>query len=328
MSSRVVVITGASSGVGRATALELARSGARLGLVARGEEALEATRREVQQLGGTALSISTDVADYQQVEAAAARTEAELGSIDVWINDAMTSVFSRVRDLRPEEVKRVTEVNYLGTVNGTLVALSRMLPRDRGKIVQVSSALAYRGIPLQAAYCGSKHAIKGFTESLITELLEAGSRVSVTMVALPAVNTPQFEVVKTRLPRHPMPVPPIFQPEVPARAIVRAIDSNRREMRVAASTLATIFGNQLVPGLLDRYLARTGINSQQTDEPVDPGRPDNLLAPIPGDRGAHGRFDDQSHARSLQQLAARNVRRIAGGIAVLSAATVALRRRP
>lgn len=327
MGSRVVVLTGASSGVGRATALELARSGARLVLLARGREALEATRTDVQQRGGTALAIPTDVADHEQVEAAAATAERELGPIDVWINDAMTSVFSRVRDLKAEEVKRVTEVNYLGTVNGTLVALSRMLPRDRGKIVQVSSALAYRGIPLQAAYCGSKHAIKGFTESLITELLAAGSKVSVTMVALPAVNTPQFDVVKTRLPNHPMPVPPIFQPEVPARAIVRAIDGDQREIRVGASTVGTILGNQVAPGLLDRYLARTGIKSQQTDERVDPNRPANLWAPLSGDRGAHGRFDDQSHPRSLQQLAARNLRAITTSVAVVTAGVVAWRRK-
>jgi NAD(P)-dependent dehydrogenase (short-subunit alcohol dehydrogenase family) len=226
--------------------------------------------------------------------------EEAFGPIDIWINDAMVSVFSPVRDLTAEEVRRVTEVTYLGTVNGTLAALRRMLPRDRGTIVQIGSALAYRAIPLQAAYCGAKHAIQGFTEALRCELLHDRSRVHVTMVQLPALNTPQFGWVRSRLPHTPQPVPPIFQPEVAARAVVWAAHHRRREVKVGGSSVAAIIGNRIAPGLLDRYLARTGYQSQQTKWPADPERVDNLWQPVAGDHGAHGTFDDRASGHSVQ----------------------------
>ncbi|HEX5081536.1 MAG TPA: SDR family oxidoreductase [Blastocatellia bacterium] len=295
----VVVITGASAGVGRATVREFARRGAHIGLLARGRDGLEAARREVEQLGGRALALPTDVADADRVEAAAAEVEEKLGPIDVWINNAMTSVFSPVKEMKPEEFKRVTEVTYLGVVYGTLAALKRMLPRDRGVIVQVGSALAYRGIPLQAAYCGAKHAIQGFVDSLRCELLHDKSNVRVTMAQMPALNTPQFQWVKSRLPHKAQPVPPIFQPEVAARAIYYAAHHDRRELYVGTPTVEAIIGNKVAPGLLDRYLARTGYESQQTGEPADPNRPNNLWEPVPGDHGAHGVFDDRSSDYSL-----------------------------
>jgi NAD(P)-dependent dehydrogenase (short-subunit alcohol dehydrogenase family) len=303
MPEKVVVITGASSGVGRACARAFARRGAHIGLIARGRDALEAARREVEELGGSALVFPLDVADAEAVEAAAAAAEEQLGPIDVWVNNAVLSVFSPVADLSAAEVRRVTEVTYLGYVHGTLAALRRMRPRERGVIVQVGSALAYRAIPLQAAYCAAKHAIEGFTESLRCELLHEGSDVRVTMVQLPALNTPHFSVVGTRLPRHPKPVPPIFQPELAARAVVFAAEHPRREIWVAGSTVRALLGNKIVPGLLDRYLGRFGYDAQQTDEPVDPDRRDNLAGPLPGDRGAHGIFDGEAHARSVQFLA-------------------------
>jgi NAD(P)-dependent dehydrogenase (short-subunit alcohol dehydrogenase family) len=270
--------------------------------------------------------LPTDVADAAAVEAAAARAEAELGPIDVWVNDAMLSVFTPVAQLEPDELRRVTEATYLGTAYGTMAALRRMLPRDRGVIVQVGSALAYRAIPLQAAYCGAKHAIEGFTESLRCELLHDESNVRVTMVQLPALNTPHFGVVRSRLPRHPQPVPPIFQPEVAARAIVWAAEHPRRELWVGGSTAKAILANRVVPGLLDRYLARTGYDAQQTDEPVPRDRPDNLLDALPGDRGAHGQFGPESRDRSIQLWAAMHRRAllVAGGAA---AAAVSRRRR-
>src|SRR5438067_5805158 len=298
-----VVITGASAGVGRATARAFARrygGDAAIGLIARGVDGLEAARREVEQEGGRALVLPVDVADAAQIDAAAQRVERELGPIDVWINNAMVSVFSPVKELQPDEVKRVTEVTYLGVVYGTLAALERMLPRDRGTIVQVGSALAYRGIPLQAAYCGAKHAIQGFTESLRCELLHDGSGVHVAMVNLPAMNTPQFDWVKSRLPRKPQPVPPIYAPEIAADAIVWAASTRRREISVGAPTVAAIWANKVASGLLDRYLARTGYDSQQADEPDDPDRPDNLWAPVAGDHGADGRFGDRAAHRSPQ----------------------------
>jgi NAD(P)-dependent dehydrogenase (short-subunit alcohol dehydrogenase family) len=296
----VVVITGASAGVGRATAREFARHGAHIGLIARGRDGLEAARREVKEMGGRALALQTDVADADRVEAAAAEVEEKFGPIDIWINNAMTSVFSPVKEMRPEEFKRVTEVTYLGVVYGTLAALKRMLPRDRGVIVEVGSALAYRGIPLQAAYCGAKHAIQGFVESLRCELLHDKSNVRVTMVQMPALNTPQFRWVKSRLPHKAQPVPPIFQPEVAASAIYYAARHDRREMYVGMPTVEAIIGNKVAPGLLDHYLARTGYESQQTAEPADPNRPNNLWEPVPGDHGAHGVFDDRSSDHSLQ----------------------------
>jgi NAD(P)-dependent dehydrogenase (short-subunit alcohol dehydrogenase family) len=320
MRGKVVVVTGASSGVGRACVREVARRGASVGLLARGQEGLEAARREVEQLGGRALVLPLDVADADAVDAAAAAVEEDLGPIDVWINNAMVSVFSPIAELRAEEVRRVTEVTYLGTVHGTLAALSRMRPRDRGVVVQVGSALAYRAIPLQAAYCAAKHAVEGFTESLRCELLHEGSGVRVTMVQLPALNTPQFEVVRTRLPRHPKPVPPIYQPEVAARAVADAAERPRRELWVGGSTVQAIVGNRLAPGLLDRYLARTGYDAQQTAEPVEPGRSDNLDDPLPGDRGAHGRFDAEARPSALRLAVAGN----GGLVAAVAAATAAL----
>lgn len=299
--SKTVVITGASAGVGRATARAFAaREQARIAVLARGDEGLEATAKEIEAVGGTALPLSTDVANPEAVEEAAAAAERELGPIDVWVNDAMTSVFAPFTEISPEEFRRVTEVTYLGVVYGTLAALRHMVPRDRGVIVQVGSALAFRGIPLQSAYCGSKHAIKGFTESVRTELIHEHSNVHLTMVQLPAVNTPQFDWVEARLPNSPQPVPPIYQPEVAARGIVFASEHRRRQVWVGGSTWLTILGNKLIPGLLDRYLGRTGYDSQQTDEPLRPDRPSNLWKPVPGDFGAHGEFDDRSKHGSVQ----------------------------
>src|SRR5918992_18680 len=297
----VVVITGASAGVGRAVARAFAREGAHIGLLARGRDGLEVARREVEELGGRALVVPTDVADADAVERAAEAVEQEFGPIDIWVNNAMVSVFSPVKEMRPEEYRRVTEVTYLGYVYGTLAALRRMLPRDRGTIVQVSSALAYRAIPLQSAYCAAKHAIKGFTESLRSELLHDGSGVRVTMVHMPALNTPQFEWVKSRLPRRAQPVPPIFQPEIGARAVVyAALHPDRRDLTVGWSSMRAIWGNRVAPGLLDRYLARSGYRSQQTDEPEPLTRADNLWEPAPGDHGAHGRFDARARRYSPQ----------------------------
>jgi NAD(P)-dependent dehydrogenase (short-subunit alcohol dehydrogenase family) len=316
---QVVVITGASAGVGRATARAFARQGADIALLARGVDGLDAARREVQAAGGRALTLPADVADADQVESAAERIERELGPIDVWVNNAMVSVFSPVRQLQADEIKRVTDVTYLGVVYGTLAALKRMLPRNRGAIVQVGSALAYRGIPLQAAYCGAKHAIQGFTESLRCELLHDRSRVHVTMVHLPAMNTPQFDWVKSRLPRQPQPVPPIYQPEIAANAIVWAASHRRRELSVGAPTVAVIVGDKIAAGLFDRYLAKTGYDAQQTDQPADRERPDNLWAPLAGDHGAHGRFASRSASSSLQAWANEHLP-VAIGIAAGGAA--------
>jgi NAD(P)-dependent dehydrogenase (short-subunit alcohol dehydrogenase family) len=298
---RVVVITGASAGVGRAAVRAFAVRGARIGLLARGADGLEAARREVEAAGGQALVLPTDVADAGQVERAADEVERVLGPIDVWVNNAMVSVFSPVIEMEPEEYRRVTEVTYLGYVHGTLAALRRMQSRDRGVIVQVGSALAHRAIPLQSAYCAAKHAIKGFTESLRCELFHDRSNVHVTMVEMPALNTPQFEWVKTRLPKRPQPVPPIFQPELAADAIVFAADhGERKAMWVGFPTVKAILGNRLIPALLDRYLSKKGYESQQTDEPLPEHRKHNLWAPVPGDHGAHGRFDARARARSWQ----------------------------
>jgi len=312
----VVVITGASAGVGRAAVRAFARNGAEIGLLARGIHGLDAAEREVEAEGRRALAIPTDVADAGDVEQAAARIERELGPIDVWVNNAMVSVFSPVSELTPEEVRRVTEVTYLGVVYGTMAALKRMLPRDHGSIVQVGSALAYRGIPLQAAYCGAKHAIQGFTESLRCELLHDRSRVHVSMVHLPAMNTPQFDWVRSRLPRRPQPVPPIYQPEVAAEAIVWAAAHRRREISVGAPTVAAIWGNKVASGVLDRYLGRTGYDAQQTSEPADPDRRDNLWEPLPGDHGAHGRFGSRSLTRSAQAWMNEHLPSTAAGVLV------------
>jgi NAD(P)-dependent dehydrogenase (short-subunit alcohol dehydrogenase family) len=322
----VVVITGASSGVGRATARAFAASGARLGLLARGPEGLEAAHADVVQAGGEALALPTDVADPDAVDGAANAVEREYGPLDVWVNNAMVSVFSPVAELEADEIRRVTETTYLGTVYGTLAALHRMLPRDRGVIVQVGSALAYRAIPLQAAYCGAKHAIQGFTESLRTELLHDRSGVKVTMVQLPALNTPHFSVVESRLPRHPQPVPPIYQPEVAAEAVLWAADNpDRRELWVGGSTVRTLLGDKIAPGLLDRYLARTGYDAQQTEESVEPERPSNLWEPLPGDRGTHGIFEAEARAESIQFWLARHRALLLGAAAAAIVARRALR---
>ena len=302
----VVVVTGASAGLGRAIVRRFAREGASIGLLARGRDGLEGARRDVEELGGKALVLPTDVADADAVERAAAAVEQEFGPIDIWINNAMVSVFSPVKEMRPDEYRRVTEVTYLGYVYGTLAALRRMLPRDRGVVVQVGSALAYRGIPLQSAYCGAKHAIQGFMDSLRAELLHDKSKVRVTMVQMPAMNTPQFGWVKSRLPNKPLPVPPIFQPEVGAEAVHYVAHNDRREMYVGFPTVKAIVGDKLVPGFADHYLARNGYESQQTDEPDDPNRPDNLWEPVAGDRGAHGPFDDRSSGWSAQAWATEN----------------------
>lgn len=300
MNPETVVITGASAGLGRAVAREFARHGARIGLLARGFAGLEAAKREVEDLGGKALVVPTDVADATAVERAAALVENQFGPIDIWVNNAMASVFSPVKEMKPEEYKRVTEVTYLGVVYGTLAALKRMLPQNRGMIVQVGSALAYRSIPLQSAYCAAKHAISGFTDSLRCELIHDKSRVRLTMVQMPALNTPQFGWVKSRLANKAKPVPPIFQPEVGARAIYWAAHHTRRELYVGWPTVEAIVANKFIPGALDRYLARNGFQSQQTSEPEDPNRPDNLWEPVPGDRGAHGTFDAVAHERSWE----------------------------
>ena len=316
----VVVITGASAGVGRATAQAFGRRGARVGLLARGRDGLEGARAEVEAAGAKALVLPTDVSDAQAVEAAAGEVEERFGPIDVWVNNAMVSVFSPVKEMTAEEFRRVTEVTYLGTVYGTLAALKRMLPRNRGSIVQVGSALAYRGIPLQSAYCGSKHAIQGFTESLRSELIHDRSDVQLTMVQMPALNTPQFGWVRSRLPRKPQPVPPIFQPEVAAEAIVWAAQHRRNELWVGWPAVKAIWGNKFIPRELDYYLARTGYDSQQTDEPVDQDRKDNLWEPLPGDHGAHGSFDNRAHRRSYQWWA--NTHR--GGLALAGTALAML----
>jgi NAD(P)-dependent dehydrogenase (short-subunit alcohol dehydrogenase family) len=328
--NKVVVVSGASAGVGRAVVRELANQGARIALLARGRAGLDGARADALRLGSpAAITIPTDIADADAVDRAAARTEEELGPIDVWINVAMVSVFAPVTEIKPAEYKRVTEVNYLGFVYGTKAALDRMLPRDRGTIVQVGSALAYRGIPLQSAYCASKHALDGFHESLRSELIADGSNVRVSLVHLPALNTPQFGWVRTTLPNHPQPVPPIFQPEVAARAIVWAARHAPRDMNIGATTLATRIGNALIPGLLDRYLARNGIEDQQTDQPIDPSAwEDNLDTPADDDvdRGAHGIFDEEAKSFSAQAWANTNRTVTAlGGLGLLAAAAAGWR---
>jgi NAD(P)-dependent dehydrogenase (short-subunit alcohol dehydrogenase family) len=298
---RVVVVTGASAGLGRAIARAFAERGAAVGLLARGKDGLAGAEQEIRDRGGRALGVPTDVSDARAVAAAADRVERELGPIDVWVNNAMVSVFSPVKEMDAAEYRRVTEVTYLGYVHGTLAALERMVPRDRGTIVQVSSALAFRAIPLQSAYCAAKHAVKGFTESLRAELLHDASAVSVIMVHMPALNTPQFDWVRSRLPNRARPVPPIFQPEVGARAVIyAALHPERRDITVGGSTARAILGNRVAPGLLDRYLARRGYRLQQTDEPEPAERPDNLWEPIAGDHGAHGRFGTVARTHSVQ----------------------------
>jgi NAD(P)-dependent dehydrogenase (short-subunit alcohol dehydrogenase family) len=321
--SRVVVITGASSGVGRATARAFAARGARIGLIARNAEALEETKREVEARGGEAVVAVADVADSEAVERAAKLVEDTFGPIGVWVNNAMTSVLGPIRELSSEEFRRVTEVTYLGAVNGTLAALRRMLPRDEGVIVQIGSTLAYRGIPLQAPYCAAKHAVQGFHDSLRSELLHDGSRVQVTMVNLPAVNTPQFRSVRSHLPRKARPFGTIFEPEVAARAIVWASEHPRRELNVGWGTTQAILANAFAPGLLDRYLGRIGFDAQMEEEPEDPARADNLFAPVPGDGGAHGVFSEEAKTTSPQLTANTHRGAIGAVIAVIAVAGLA-----
>ncbi|HEY3991160.1 MAG TPA: SDR family oxidoreductase [Acidobacteriaceae bacterium] len=298
----MVAVTGASAGLGRAITREFAKVGAKVGLIARDEDALRDAASEVEKLGGQAAVFSADVSNEDAVEAAAAGIEQQLGPIDIWVNDAMTSVFSPVKEMEGREYRRVTEVNYFGYVYGTLAALRRMLPRNRGRIIQVGSALAVRSIPLQSAYCASKHAIVGFTDSLRCELCHDMSEVKVCMVHMPAMNTPQFTWVKSRLPRLPQPVPPIFEPEVGARAVVHAAlaDRPRREYWVGGSTVKAILGQKVIPGILDRYLGKTGYDAQQRNEPDSPARPNNLWQPVPGGMRVHGPFEQRARRTSLQ----------------------------
>ena len=303
----IAVVTGASAGVGRATAREFARHGWDVALLARNAERLEAAAEEVRGQGVSALPIVVDVGDAEAVDAAATRIEAELGPIDVWVNNAMATIFAPIDRITAEEFHRATEVTYLGQVYGTMTALSRMRKRDHGTIVNVGSALAYRAIPLQSAYCGAKYAVRGFTDSVRTELIHDGSAVRLVMVHLPAVNTPQFDWALNKLGQRPQPVPPIFQPEVPARAIVdAALNPDRREVWVGLPTVIAILANKLAPGLLDRYLARTGYSGQLTDEPVPADAPVNLFKTADGDYGAHGRFDSRAHRVSYQAVASRH----------------------
>ncbi len=294
----VVVITGASAGVGRSCVRAFAKKGYDVALIARGKDGLEGAKKEVESYGQRAVYYQVDVADAEAVEEAAAKIEEELGVIDVWVNNAMNSVFSPVKEMKAEEYKRVTEVTYLGQVNGALAALKRMLPRDKGSIVFVGSALAYRGIPLQSAYCASKHAVQGFYDSLRTELIHDKSKVKISIVELPALNTTQFGFVKSRLPRKPQPMGTIYQPEVAARAIVHAAEHNTREMMVGFSTLKAIIGNKIAPWYGDKVLANSAIDGQQTEELEDPDRRHNLWEPIPGDHGAHGSFGEQAKPKS------------------------------
>lgn len=315
----VVVITGATAGVGRATARRFARDGARIALLARGEEGLEATAREVEELGGAAIPIPTDVGDPDAVVWACELIEKDVGPIDVWINNAMTTVFGRASDVSPAEWRRVTEVTYLGYVWGTLAALRGMRARDRGTIVQVGSALAYRSIPLQAPYCAAKHAIRGFTDSLRSELLHDGVDVHLTMVQLPALNTPQFDWCLNKMSRRPQPVPPIYQPELAAEAIHWAAHHRRREIYVAGPTIQAILGNKIAPGVLDHYLASRAWTGQLTDEEVVPDARSNLFEAVPGDHGAHGRFDARAGdggavARASIVLGAAGVRVVAAAL--------------
>jgi short-subunit dehydrogenase len=325
---KVFAVTGASAGVGRAVVERLARNGAQIGLMARDRERLEATAAEVDRLGGRALVLPLDVADAEAVEDAARQIEERLGSLDVWVNNAMATVFAPVKDTTPEEFRRATEVTYLGYVWGTMAALRRMLPRDRGTIVQVGSALAYRSIPLQAAYCGAKHAIRGFTESLRTELLHEGSNVHVTEVQLSAHNTPQFDWSRAKLPRKPQPVPPIFQPEVAAEAIEHAARHPRRELVVGWPAAKAIYGEKVAPGLLDRYLGRVGYEAQQDDEPLNGQRDGNLFEPVPGSFAAHGRFDDEAKPRSVLLEASLRRGPILAGAALAGAVLLAKRAWP
>ncbi len=327
--TETVVVTGASKGVGRAVAERFAKDGARIALLARGRAALERTASSVEQLGGSALPLPTDVADFDAVQAAASAAEESLGPIDMWVNDAMTTIFGFFEDIDPSEFRRATEVTYFGAVWGTRAALERMLPRDRGAIVQVGSAMAYRGIPLQSPYCGAKHALKGFVESVRTELIHKRSKVNISMVQLPGLNTPQFDHCRSKMDHEPMPVPPIYQPEVAADAVHFAAHSTRRQVFVGAPTVYTIIGERLSPWLGDLYMGRTGVKAQLTQTPTDAPRPGNLFEPVEEERDAHGRFDEMAHSRSAVLWMARHRGALAGASALagslLAAATAGRR---
>ena len=322
-----IVVTGASAGIGRATAVEFGRRGAKVALLARGREGLEGAKREIERAGGTALVLPTDVADADAVERAAAEVERAWGGIDIWVNDAMATIFAPFEKMSAEDFRRATEVTYLGTVWGTRAALKRMLAADRGTIVQVGSALAYRSIPLQSAYCGAKAAIRGFTDSLRSELKHMESRVRVSFVILGAFNTPQFDWARTPMPRKPRPVGKVFQPEVAARRIVRTALHPEREVYVGWTALEAVLGNMLIPGLLDRYLAKKAWEGQFSPDPLPAGRPDNLYHPVDAakDHGAHGRFDAEAH-RSSSEVAVARYGRVLGfaAAAIMAAACTGL----
>ncbi|HYE62302.1 MAG TPA: SDR family oxidoreductase [Phycisphaerales bacterium] len=309
--AQVIVITGASSGVGRATAIAFARRGCTIGLLARGEDGLAGTVRDVEAAGGRAMAVPTDVSDPHAVESAAATIEEAFGPIDVWVNNAMTAVFAPTWDMTADEFKRVTEVSYLGYVYGTLAALKRMLPRDRGVIIQVGAALAYRSIPFVSAYCAAKHAVKGFTESLRVELMHRRSRVRTTLVHLPAMNTPAFRTIRNKMPRRVQPIPPIYQPELAAEAILWSVSHARRELFVGWPTIKAVFGNRIAPRTADRWLATSALDHALYDGPNDPDQPDALFSPVPGDQGAHGDFDHRSRDVSWALWADMNRRWLA-----------------
>src|SRR3954449_1418432 len=326
-SGEVVVITGASSGIGRAIARRFAQDGAQIALIARGRDGLEGAKKEIEDAGGGALVLHTYLSDWDAVKSAAGAVEEALGPIDIWVNNAMATIFAPFKEIEADEFKRATEVTYLGTVWGTKAALDRMLPRDRGTIVIVGSALAYRGIPLQSAYCGAKHGVKGFFESLRTELRHDKSKVHLTMVQLPGVNTPQFLHGRSKMPKVPQPMPPYYEPEVAADAVHWAAHNKRRELYVGAPTVKTIIGNKVAPWLVERVLAKQGIKGQQSDKPADPNRPDNLFSPPPGDPGAHGPYDGKARASSIQtQLAKNRGVVVAAAVAMLTGSLAAARR--
>ena len=315
--TETVVVTGGTAGVGRATVREFARNGANLAILARGEDRLQAAKKEVEEFGRKALAISVDVSDAEAVEKAADQIERELGQIDIWVNNAFAGIFARFLDVTPEEYERVTAVTYLGQVNGTRAALKRMTPRNRGSVVLVGSALAYRGIPLQSAYCGAKHAIQGLIDSVRTELIHDAHGVHISMVQLPGLNTPQFEWIRAKLPGKPRPIGAVFQPEVAARAIYFAAHSDRKEIEVGYPTVQSIWGDKVASAWLDDYLAEVGFTGQQSPEPVSPDRKDNLFEPVPGDFAAHGRFDNEAHEDSPELWASMHKKQI--GLAALGA---------